>query len=117
MSIADTVEKATLLLWKHSRQIQQATWNQIEYAELYLGFLYLQFEQGDLKIEDLLMLAGKFADRRNYRIDCSVFFLLLQEIHDDGFKIIALKERVRETFEPMVKLASYYLLKLPAIES
>ncbi len=68
-------------------------------------------------LEDLLMLAGKFADRGNYKMDCSVFFLLFHEIDSGNYQITILKERVGELFEPMVKLASYYLSKLPAIKS
>jgi hypothetical protein len=117
MSLVDTVEKASILLWKHSRQIDQATWNRIECIELYLGFLYLRFERGDLKLPELLMLAGKFADRINYKIDCSVFFLLLSEIDSDNLTNNVLEERVEELFKPMVKLARYYSSKLPAIVS
>jgi hypothetical protein len=117
MSVVDTVEKATLLLWKYSRQIQQATWNRIECDELYLGFLYLRFERGDLMLEDLLMLAGKFADRGNYKIDCSIFFLLFYEVDSGSSQINILKERIGELFKPMVKLTRYYLEKLPAIAS
>jgi hypothetical protein len=117
ISLIDTIEKATLLLWKQSRQIHQATWNQIECAELYLGFLYLRFERGDLMLEDLLMQAGKFADRINYKIDCSVFFSLFHEIDSGNYKVTILKARVGKLFEPMVKLTNYYLSKLPAIKS
>ena len=41
MSLVDTVEKASILLWKYSRQIHQDTWNRIKCTELYLGFSYL----------------------------------------------------------------------------
>jgi hypothetical protein len=117
MSVVDTVEKATLLLWKYSRQIQQATWNRIECDELYLGFLYLRFERGDLKLGELLMLAGEFADRINYKIDCSVFFLLFHEIDSGNLTSTILKEQVGELFTPMVELARYFLSQLPAISS
>jgi hypothetical protein len=117
ISVVNTVKKASTLLWKHSSQIRQETGNRIEYTELYLGLLYLRFERGELKLEELLMLAGKFANRINYKIDCSAFFSLLNEIDSGDLKNAILKERVRELFKPMVKLARYYLLKLPAIVS
>jgi hypothetical protein len=117
ISVVNTVKKASTLLWKHSSQIRQETWNRIQYTELYLGLLYLRFERGELKIEELLMLAGKFADRINYKIDCSAFFSLLNEIDSGDLKISILEERVRELFKPMVKLAKYYLSKVPAIAS
>jgi hypothetical protein len=117
MSLIDTVEKATLLLCNYSRKIQQDTWNRIECANLYLGFLYLRFERGDLKLEDLLIQAGKFADRRNCKIDCSVFFLLFHEIDSGNYQITVLQKQVGELFEPMVELASSYLSKIPVIES
>ena len=117
ISLVTTVEKASILLWKYSRQINQVTWNRIECTELYLGFLYLRFKRGDLDLEELLMLAGQFADRINYKIDCSVFFSLLNEIDSIDLTITILKERVEKIFEPMVKLAQYYLSKLPAIAS
>jgi hypothetical protein len=117
MSLIDTAKKASILLWKYSRQIHQDTWNCIECRELYLGFLYLQFERGNLKLEELLILAGQFADRINYEIDCSVFFLLFHEIDSGNLTSNILEEKVGELFKPMVKSARYYLSKLPAIGS
>jgi hypothetical protein len=117
LSVLDTVEKASMLFWRHSRQINQSSWNRIECTELYLGFIYLRFERGDLEPGQLLMLAGKFADRINYRIDCSVFFLLFYKIDGDNLTSNILKERVRELFKPMVKSARYWLSKLPAMVS
>ncbi|PSB57532.1 hypothetical protein [Chamaesiphon polymorphus] len=115
VSLANTVEQASILVRKHIKQTHQATWNSIDYNDLYIGFLYLQFERGDLKLAELLMLAGKFADGKNYKIDCSKFFSLFDEIDNSDPIIPSLKERVEELFKPMVKLAKYYRSRLPAI--
>jgi hypothetical protein len=83
---------------------------------LYLGLLYFRFLRGDLDMTDLLRLAGERTDRGNYRLDCSVFSMLLNET--DGRGPIQpgsrpLAERVGELFSPFAELANRQLQLLP----
>jgi hypothetical protein len=119
LSLAQTVEDALFVLHHYGcSQLPQIIWNRIDYAGLYLGFLYLRFKSGELKLEDLLWQAGDRADRSRYDIDCSEFYVLLNEI-DGGGPIVPssqpLEERVTKLFAPMVKLVQQHLFKLPAI--
>lgn len=84
--------------------------------DLYLGFLYLRFEHGDLMMAELLNLAGQYSDGSGCEIDCEAFYLLLNEIDGGGPTIPSdepLRERIRDLFAPMTELTRRYLDLLP----
>jgi len=90
--------------------------------DLFMGFLYLRFERGDLALAELLNLAGQHADAPGYRIDCETFYYMLNELDGGGPTIPSdepLERRVASLFAPMAALARQHLGKLPkpAIEN
>jgi hypothetical protein len=86
------------------------------YDDLYMGFLYLRFQRGDLSMAEMLNLAGRYSDSRGCGIPCEDFFLLLNEIDGGGPTIPSdrpLSERVAELFAPMEETARRHLDLLP----
>jgi hypothetical protein len=81
-------------------------------GQLYLGFLFLRFERGDLGMADLLNMAGQKSDVTECGIDCEAFYLLLNEI-DGGGPVIPsdrpLADRVWERFASFAQLAKSYI--------
>jgi hypothetical protein len=70
--------------------------------------LYLRFERGDLTMLDLLMWSGRRADASSFRIDCSEFYVLANEIDGGGPTFPSdrpLAERVAELFAPLAESA------------
>ena len=119
LSSTHTGDEALTVIQQHGcSQLPQDIWNRINYTGLYLGFLYLRFERGELKMEELLYLSGQTADRARCELDCEAFYLLLNEI-DGGGPIVPsdrpLLERVAELYAPMVERVRNCLSMLPAI--
>jgi hypothetical protein len=88
------------------------------WGQLYLGFLYLRFECGDLAMARMLRLAGDMTDRHNCGINCEAYYLLLNEIDGGGPTIPgdrSLRERVAERFEPFAALARRHQRSLQVI--
>ena len=78
--------------------------------ELYLGFMYLEFENGKLPLHELLLRAGQFADRGESGPlpECEAFYYLLNEIDGGGPTRPSdrpLVDRVRDLFAPMATKA------------
>jgi hypothetical protein len=86
------------------------------YDDLYVGFLYLRFERGDLSMAELLNLAGQYSDCSGCEIPCEEFYLLLNQIDGGGPTIPSdrpLPDRVAELFAPMAELARQNFDLLP----
>jgi hypothetical protein len=84
--------------------------------DLFLGFLYLRFERGDLSIAGLLKLAGRYSDGRGCEIPCEEFYLLLNEIDGGGPTKPSdrpLPDRVTGLFAPMTAVARQHAGLLP----
>jgi hypothetical protein len=85
-------------------------------VELYLGVLYLRFLRGELEMTELLAWAGSRVDTRGFRIDCSEFYGLLNEI-DGGGPVRSsrrpLIDRVAELFSPFAEYARVQLRGFP----
>jgi hypothetical protein len=118
--IAKTQEEALdpmLLAW--NRHIESAGHNgpdDVSRHRLYLGFLYLRYERGDLTMTELLRLAGRYSDGSDCGIDCEALYLLLNEIDGSGTTIPSdhpLADRVTELFGPMAEPARQCLDLLP----
>jgi hypothetical protein len=80
--------------------------------DLYLGFLYLRFERGDLSMAALLKFAGQYSDSRGCEIPCENFYLLLNEIDGGGPTIPSdepLSDRVAKLFAPMTGVARQHV--------
>jgi hypothetical protein len=87
-----------------------------KHDDLFLGFLYLRFERGDLSMAELLNIAGRYSDGSGCELPCEAFYILLNEIDGGGPTIPSdrpLPDRVVELFAPMAELARQYLDLLP----
>jgi hypothetical protein len=76
--------------------------------DLYMGFLRLRFERGDITMAELLELAGRYSDAREYRICCETFYYMLNEIDGGGPTIPSnepLEDRAARLFAPMAAMA------------
>jgi hypothetical protein len=85
---------------------------------VYVGSLYLAYEQGRIPMDKMLLDAGRFADCHgsNDLPECEAFFLLLNQIDGGGPARPSnrpLAERVRELFTPMAEEARAALTGLP----
>ena len=115
LCLAGTKEDArTLLLVTRDRQLESAGTSRPDderHDDLYLGFLYLRFERGDLSMAELLTLAGRYSDCSRCEIPCEVFYLMLNETDGRSPTIPSdrpLPERVAEVFAPMAGSARQY---------
>ena len=119
LSLTGSVEAAAGLLrrgWSESPAAAggDAVWRMA--ARLHLGFLYLQYERGDLPMAELLNRAGQYSDRTECGVDCSAFFVLLNEIDGGGPTIPSsrpLADRVAEEFAPFAAEARAAVSRLP----
>lgn len=120
LSQASSPETAANLLWAGWQEQFEAAGRRSRLrersGELDLGFLFLRYERGDLEMADLLNMAGQKSDVKECGIDCSAFYLLLNEI-DGGGPVVAsdrpLADRVRECFAPFAQLARDCIPLLP----
>ena len=122
VSLAASIDEALSALWRawdSKMQSSQSTdYRDGEWGPLYLGFLYLRFERGDLGMADLLSFAGCKADILNCGIPCESFFYLLNEIDGGGPtepSDTPLAARVAEVFAPFVECAGRQLDRLPFV--
>lgn len=113
-------ERAVSLLWKGWRQSLELSGRpsplKERSGELYLGFLFLRYEAGDLGVPELLKKAGGKSDLKDCGIDCSAFYFLLNEVDGGGPTIPSdspFLNRLRELFAPFAQLARNYLTLLP----
>lgn len=111
LSLASSLEEAARLLRCGSEQELCSpgdVYPSQRWGELYLGFLFLRYERGELVLAELLKLAGQKSDGTECGIDWSAFYLLLNEI-DGGGPVTPsdrpLSDRVREVFIPFAGLA------------
>ena len=118
--IAKTKEEAInpmLLAWeRHLGSARHARPDEVSRHRLYLGFLYLRYERGDLPMAELLRTAGRHSDGSDCGIDCEAFYLLLNEIDGGGPTRPddrPLTDRVTELFAPMAESARRCLDLLP----
>jgi hypothetical protein len=84
---------------------------------LSLGLLFLRFLRGDLDLAALLRRAAERVDASNYRIDCSTFCMLFNEMEGRGSVFPSsrpLADRVTELFAPFTEYAREQLRVLPA---
>jgi hypothetical protein len=115
LSLADSANDALTALWPARSRVAQVFWDRLDWTGLYLGFLFLRFERGDLGMLDLLIQAGQKADCANYRIECGTFFLLANEIDGGGPtrpNNRPLTQRVGEVFSPLAEAARQAWLRL-----
>ena len=124
LSLAKTKEEAsgTLLMeWNRYMETTGTEWPEpTRHDDLYLGFLYMRFERGDLTIAELLKLAGDYSDAHGYSIDCETFYYMLNEIDGGGPTLPSnepLENRASRLFAPMAEFANQHLGKLPATAS
>jgi hypothetical protein len=122
LSLAHSVKDALALTWPASGRVAPVLWECLDWTGLYLGFLFLRFERGDLGMLDLLTQAGRKADAANYRIDCESFYLLANEIDGGGLtgpSDSPLASRVVEVFRPLAVAArqAWFRLSDEAAES
>jgi hypothetical protein len=120
LSLASSSQTAVNLLWSGWRQQVEAHGCNGHLHErsgqLYLGFLFLRYERGDLGTADLLHLAGQKSDVQWCGIDCEAFYVLLNEIDGSGPVLPSdrpLADRVEQEFAPFARLARSYLHLLP----
>jgi hypothetical protein len=120
MCIAKTKEEAIepmLLAWERYMESARHTRpDDVIRHRLYLGFLYLRYERGDLPMAELLRTGGRYSDGSDCGIDCEAFYLLLNEIDGGGPtrpNDRPLTVRVTELFAPMVESARRCLGLLP----
>ena len=113
-------ERAVSLLWKGWKQSLELSGRpsplKERSGELYLGFLFLRYEAGHLGLPELLKKAGEKSDLLDCGIDCSAFYLLLNEIDGGGPTLpndSAFPNRLRELFAPFAQLARNHLHFLP----
>ena len=113
-------ERAVSLLWKGWKQSLELSGRpsplKERSGELYLGFLFLRYEAGHLELPELLKKAGEKSDLLDCGIDCSAFYLLLNEIDGGGPPLpndSAFPNRLRELFAPFAQLARNHLHFLP----
>lgn len=74
LCLARTEQEASGALWME-RNRQMGTvgheWpDPARHDDIYLGFLYLRFERGDLTMAELLELAGRYSDAQGCSIAC-----------------------------------------------
>jgi hypothetical protein len=88
--------------------------------DLHLGFLFLRFERGDLKLAELLKMSRQYADSFGCDIEREVFYLMFNEIDGRGPPISSdkpLKERVASLFRQKAELARHHAGKLPQLNA
>jgi len=120
LSLASTSQTAVNLLRAGWRQQVEAHGCNSQLHErsgqLYLGFLFLRYERGDLGTAELLYLAGQKSDVQECGIDCQAFYALLNEI-DGGGPVLPsdrlLADRVKQESAPFAHLTRSYLQLLP----
>jgi hypothetical protein len=120
VSLATTAEQVQAVVLRaqaeQPRREPSVSRRELDWVGRHLGLLYLRFLRGELDVATLLRRAGDQADRANYRIDCSTFYLLLNEI-DGGGPVVPssrpLGERVAEVFGPLAEYAREQLRELP----
>lgn len=114
---AEQVQAAIMRAWREQpSRLSSERRRALDRVSLHLGLLYLRFLRGDLEVAALLQRAGDRADRTNYRIDCSAFYLLLNEIDGRGPVVPSsrpLAELIAELFEPHAEYAREQLRELP----
>lgn len=111
LAVACSVPEALTIVWPAWVNIPSEIRTSLDYYDLYLGFLYLRFERGNMEMLDLLLEAGQKADCWSWRIPCEEFFWLANEIHGGGPTMPSdqpLPERVGELFKPMADLARWH---------
>jgi len=108
LSLVHSANQALEVLARTTDKVAPNLWDQLDWNGVYLGFLYLRFERGDLTLWELLIQAGEKADCAQFRIDCEEFYLLANEMRGAGPTLLAsrpLMERVSELFEPLAQSA------------
>ena len=121
LSCAHSAKDALSLFWPACGRVTPVLLEGLDWTGLYLGFLFLQFERGDLNMLDLLLQAGRRADSASFRIECETFYLLANEI-DGGSPTIPsnrpLAQRVVEVFRPLAEAArqAWFLLSNEAAD-
>jgi hypothetical protein len=108
LSLAHSAKEALEVLWPARASVAQVIWGRLDWNGMYLGFLFLRFERGDLGMLDLLTQAGQKADCANYRIGCETFYLLANEIDGGGPtrpNNLPLEQRVAGVFRPLTDAA------------
>jgi hypothetical protein len=122
LSLTSSVETAAVLLWQGwSASAAAVRCNHAvgpEWGQSWLGFLYLRFERGEVGMAELLERAGRKSDVCECGIDCSAFYLLLNEIDGGGPTVPSdrpLAERVAERFAPFVARSRDGISRLPAV--
>ncbi len=119
LALARTCQEAETILWKEwSRECEFPEKGVPDFCnpvELELGFVYLLFTEGRLRMAELLKQGGDRTDP-NGPIACEEFYYLLNEI-DGGEPTFPsekpLVERVGELFAPFVVAARSVLPELP----
>lgn len=109
LSLTKSVDDAVGLLGRGWSESGTAAGGAGQSARLYLGFLYLLWERGGLPLAELLNRAGQHADTTECGVDCSAFYLLLNEIDGGGPTIPSsrpLADRVAERFAPFAPFAA-----------
>jgi hypothetical protein len=103
--------------WRQRVEVGGSTGRLHERAgPLYLGFLFLRHERGDLGMAERLKLAGQWSDVTECEIDCEAFDLPLNETDDGGPMIPShrpLADRVNDVFAPFAQVARQHLTLLP----
>jgi len=124
LSLAITAEQVQTAIgrsWAElPRQESSDLLKNLDRTGLNLGLLFLRFLRGDLDMAALLRRAAGRADATNYRIDCSTFYMLLNEMEGRGPVFPTsrpLRDRVTELFAPFTEYARELLRVLPAGQS
>lgn len=119
VQVADS-ERAVSLLWKGWNQSLELSGRpsplKERSGELYLGFLFLRYEGGELGLQELLKKAGEKSDLKDCGIDCSAFYLLLNEVESRGPTTqddTPFPNRLQKLFAPFAQLARNHLPLLP----
>ena len=108
LSLAHSVAEARSVLWPACGRVVPELWQHLDWTGLYLGFVFLRFERGELNMLDLLIQAGRKADAASFRIDCETFYLLANELDGRGPTVPSnrpLAQRVAEVFGPLAEAA------------
>jgi hypothetical protein len=119
VQVSDT-ERAVSLLWKGWKQSLELSAPpsplKERSGELYLGFLFLRYEAGELGLQELLKKSGEKSDLKDCEIDCSAFYLLLNELDGRGPTIpdnTPFPNRLQKLFAPFAQMARNHLPLLP----
>jgi hypothetical protein len=115
LSLAQAARDALAALRPATDKLPPAICERVDWTGLYLGFLYLRFQRGDFPMLELLVRAGDRAGGYSFRVDCSTFYLLVNEIDGGGPTVPrdrALADRVGELFEPLAGPARQFWSRL-----